>query len=154
MRKINTMDQSPTTVSTKQNYIRPKPETRRTKRQASEHPSIRYTGPRGLRQRPWPIHINSRRPLQSIEGVRMQPSKSTMLLNIQAEAARQRPEQPRMTHACSIPGGMVQNLTNYCSIGATARCNPVKSMATRRPTSSHPSLLSPQIHAAAHRNAK
>ena len=32
--------------------------------------------------------------------------------------------QPRMTHACSSPGWMVQNLINYSSIGATARCNP------------------------------
>ena len=28
--------------------------------------------------------------------------------------------QPRMTHACSSPGWMVQNLINYSSIGATA----------------------------------
>ena len=28
--------------------------------------------------------------------------------------------QPRMTHACSSQGWMVQNLINYSSIGATA----------------------------------
>ena len=32
--------------------------------------------------------------------------------------------QPRMTHACSSQGWMVQDLINYSSIGATARRNP------------------------------
>ena len=35
------------------------------------------------------------------------------------------PAKPRMTHACSSRGWMVQNLSNYSSIGANARCNPV-----------------------------
>ena len=66
------------------------------------------------------IYRDIRRPLQSVERVRLQPSKSTMPFNIQAQAARQQPKQPRMTHACSSPGWMVQNLINYSSIGATA----------------------------------
>ena len=62
-----------------------------------------------------------RRPLQSVERVRLQPSKSTMPFKIQAQAARHQPKQPRMTHACSSPGWMVQNLNNCSSIGDTAR---------------------------------
>ena len=42
--------------------------------------------------------------------------------------------QPRMTHACSSPGWMVQNLINYSSSGGTARLNPGQSGATGRPT--------------------
>ena len=61
------------------------------------------------------IYIYTRRPLQSVERVRLQPSKSPMLFNIQAQAARQQPKQPRMTHACSSPGWMVQDLINYFS---------------------------------------
>ena len=60
------------------------------------------------------------RPLQSFERVRLQPSKSTMLFKIQAQAARQQLKQPRMTHSCSSPSWMVQNLINYSSLGATA----------------------------------
>ena len=69
--------------------------------------------------------------------MRLQPSKSTMPFNIQAQAARQQPKQartthassspaaqPRMTYACSSPGWMVQNLINYSSIGGTARLKP------------------------------
>ena len=83
------------------------------------------------------IYIYIRRPLQSVERVRLQPSKSTMPFNIQGPAAQQQDSspsrtgrpmppaaQPRMTHACSSPGCMVQNLINYSSIGATARCKP------------------------------
>ena len=44
-----------------------------------------------------------RRPLQSVERVRLQPSKSTMPFNIQAPAARHQPKQPWMTHASSSP---------------------------------------------------
>ena len=58
-----------------------------------------------------------RRPLQSVEGVRLQPSKSTTLFKIQAQAARQQPKQPKMTHASSSPGWMVQNLINSFSRG-------------------------------------
>ena len=43
--------------------------------------------------------------------------------------------QPRMTHACSSPGWMVQTLINYSSLGATA-C--LKSRATARPSLSSP----------------
>ena len=93
------------------------------------------------------IYIYIRRPPQSVERLRLQPSKSTMPFNIQAQAARQQPKQPRMTHACSSPGWMVQNLINYSSIGATARCNPgPQGFSARQALSSTCSLLVPMGH--------
>ena len=96
------------------------------------------------------IRIYMRRPPQSVKRVRLQPSKSTMLFNIQAQAARHQPKQPRMTHACSSPGWMVQTLINYSSIGATARRNPARMRCHRlpkglvlNPANLHKSMLPP-----------
>ena len=69
-----------------------------------------------------------RRPLQSVERVRLQPSKSTMLFNIQAQAARQQQaaqddpclQQPRLDGAKS---------DQLFFIGATARCKQVPQAA-------------------------
>ena len=49
------------------------------------------------------IYIYIRRPPQSVERVRLQPSKSTMPFKMQAQAARHQPKQPRMTHASCSP---------------------------------------------------
>ena len=96
------------------------------------------------------IYVYIRRPPQSVECVRLQPSKSTMRFNFQAQAARQQPKQPRMTHACNSPGWMVQNLINYSSIGATASRKP-GSIPGHRPSDLElPALpLGPQIDAPA-----
>ena len=81
------------------------------------------------------IYIYIRRPFQSVDRVRLQPSKSTMLFNIQAQAARQQPKQPRMTHACSSPGWMLQSLINNSSYRGHSW---TKSRATARPSPSPP----------------
>ena len=82
------------------------------------------------------------RPLQSVERVRLQPSKSTMLFKIRIQAARQQPKQPRMTHAFSKQRWMVQNLINYSSLGATDLGHRGPQAATGCPTLS-PSLPPP-----------
>ena len=82
---------------------------RRTDRQTDRQPDRPTDRPtEGLR-------AYVRRPLQSVENARLQPSKSTMFFNIQAQAERQQIKQLRMTHACSSLGWTVQNLINYSS---------------------------------------
>ena len=59
-----------------------------------------------------------RRPPQSVERVRLQPNPVFQTPSPSSKAsaqAAQEAAQPRMTHACSSPGWMVQDLINYSS---------------------------------------